>query len=269
MKLKGLKDIEMMWHSGQLAAKVLEYIEPFVKPGISTEKLNTLCHEFIVDHGAYPSPLDYHGFPKSICTSVNEVICHGIPSDSQILQDGDIINVDITVFLNGYHGDTSKTYFVGENIPEKRRLVVDVAAESLARALVATHENNTLGDIGHAIQSYAESQKCSVVEEFVGHGIGKVFHEDPQVLHYGKPRTGLKLRRGMTFTIEPMINAGTKNLTVWPDKWTAVTLDNEPSGQFEHTLAIVSGGICILTALPHDPIVKRAQELGAQIVNLF
>lgn len=265
-KLKSASDILKMREAGRLAANVLRYVAPHVKPGVSTEDINTLVHAYIVEHGAYPSPLNYRGFPKSVCTSVNDVICHGIPSAQQILKEGDIVNVDVTVTLDGYFGDTSKTFFVGTDIPADRRLVAEVAAESLARGIAAVKHGGRLGDIGHAIQSYAEPKGCSVVRDFVGHGIGKVFHEDPAVAHYGQPGTGEKIVRGMCFTIEPMINAGDWRHKLWADGWTAVTTDGKPSGQFEHTIAVVGDGVEILTALPDDAIAIRAKELGARIL---
>lgn len=265
-KLKSSNDILMMRAAGQLAAQTLRYVEQFVKPGISTEEINTIVHNFIVDHGAYPSPLNYKGFPKSVCTSINDVICHGIPHPDVRLSTGDIINIDVTVTLNGYFGDTSRTFYVGDSIPSDRRLVTETSEEALARALAVCEHGTKVGDIGHAIQSFAESQGCSVVRDFVGHGIGKVFHEEPAITHYGRPGTGTKLLRGMCFTIEPMINGGDWRSKMLKDGWTAVTPDGKPSAQFEHTIALVGEGIEILTALPDDPIAKRASELGAKIL---
>lgn len=260
----------MMREAGKLAAKTLNYAGSLVKPGVSTEEIDKHVHDYIVSHGAYPSPLNYKGFPKSICTSINHVICHGIPSSEQVLKDGDIINIDVTVTLNEFHGDCSRTFFVGDKslCPEERVKVTDVSFESLARAIVVARHGNRFGDIGHAIQSYSEEEmSCGVVRDFVGHGIGKVFHEaELQVLHYGRPNSGKKIARGMTFTIEPMINYGDWRAKILSDSWTAVTLDGKPSAQFEHTLAIVSDGVEILTALEDDPIAKRAQELGANVL---
>jgi methionyl aminopeptidase len=266
-KLKSAQDIAKMREAGRLAALTLKHVEPLVRPGVSTEDINKAVHEFILSHGAVPTPLNYRGFPKSVCTSINEVICHGIPSDEQVLKEGDIINVDVTCTLADWIGDTSKTYVVGKGTSADRKLVLDVAAESLARALAVTKHNARLGDIGAAIQTYAESMGCGVVRDFVGHGLGKVFHEpDLAVPHYGEANTGLKIVRGMTFTIEPMINGGTWRHRVLRDGWTAVTTDGKPSAQFEHTIAIVGDGIEILTALPDDAILLRAKELGAQIL---
>ncbi len=266
-KLKSTQDIAKMREAGRLAALTLKHVEPLIKPGTSTEQINTAVHNYIVSHGAIPTPLNYRGFPKSVCTSINEVICHGIPSDQQILKEGDIVNVDVTCTLDEWIGDTSKTYVVGIGTSEERQLVLDVAAETLARALAATKHNARMGDIGAAIQTYAEAKGCGVVRDFVGHGLGKVFHEpDLAVPHYGEAGTGLKLVRGMTFTIEPMINGGTWRHRVLRDGWTAVTTDGKPSAQFEHTIAIVGDGIEILTALPQDPILLRAKELGARVL---
>ena len=267
-KLKSPHDIQKMREAGRLAGETLKYIGNLVRVGMSTEEINTLVHNYITERGAYPSPLNYKGFPKSVCTSINHVICHGIPSATEILNEGDIVNIDITVTLNGYFGDTSRTFFVGgkeKSTPERIR-VTEVAEEALARAIAIVKHGNRIGDIGHAIQSYAEGKECSVVRDFVGHGIGKVFHEDPQIPHFGKAGSGEKMLRGMAFTIEPMINAGDWKSKILSDRWTAVTVDGKSSAQFEHTLALVGGGIEILTALPDDPIAKRAQELGAEVL---
>jgi methionyl aminopeptidase len=266
-KLKSSEEIIKLREAGRLAALTLKHVGSFVKPGISTEELNTITHEFIVSHGAYPSPLNYHGFPKSICTSVNDVICHGIPSPDHILKEGDIVNIDVTVTLNEYFGDCSRTFFVGENIPEERVKLTKVTEESLAKAIVMAKHGNRIGDIGHSIQTFAEKEGFGVVRDFVGHGIGKVFHEkDLQIPHYGKSGTGLKIVRGMVFTIEPMINSGDWRSKLMKDGWTAKTVDGKDSAQFEHTLAIVGDGVEILTALEDDPIALRAKELGANIL---
>jgi methionyl aminopeptidase len=265
-KLKSTQDIEQLRRAGKLAALTLRHVEPFIKPGVSTEEINTIVHNFITSHGAYPSPLNYKGFPKSVCTSINEVICHGIPSAQAILKDGDIVNVDVTVTLDGYFGDTSKTFYVGSMVSDERRLVTEVSAEGLARAIALVKHGARIGDIGAVIQELAESKGCGVVRDFVGHGIGKVFHEEPAVPHYGKAGTGMKIVRGLVFTIEPMISAGDWRTKVLADGWTAVTPDGKSSAQFEHTLAIVGEGVEILTALPDDPIALRARELGANIL---
>lgn len=248
--IKNEEEIEKMRATCNLAARVLEMIEPHVQPGVTTERLNTLCHEFICDHGAYPSPLNYYGFPKSICTSPNEVVCHGIPAKKP-LKDGDIVNIDITTTLDGFFGDTSKTYFVGE-VGKKGRKIAAVAHECLKRGIAAVKPGATLGDIGHAIQHYAEGEGCSVVREYCGHGIGRQFHEEPQILHYGKPGRGFTLRKGMTFTIEPMINLGKPAIKVLKDNWTVVTKDGSLSGQYEHTLLVTDTGADVLTSLNGD-----------------
>lgn len=266
-KLKSTEDIKKLREAGRLAAETLRYIEPFVKVGVSTQEINELVHNFIVSHGAYPSPLNYKGFPKSVCTSVNDVICHGIPSSECILKEGDIVNVDVTVTLNEYFGDTSRTFYVGDSVPANRKKVTEVAAESLARGLAVARHGARMGDVGWAIQGYAENeQRCGVVRDFVGHGIGRVFHEDPPVPHYGQAGTGTKIVRGMVFTIEPMINEGNWRHKMLADGWTALTVDGKPSAQFEHTIAIVGDGIEILTALPDDPIARRARDLGANVL---
>ncbi len=233
--------------AGRLAAEVLEMIEPYVKPGVSTGELDRICHDYIVNvQKAIPAPLNYHGFPKSICTSINHVICHGIPSDDKILKKGDILNIDITVIKDGYHGDTSKMFFIGEPTPANERLV-RITQECLYIGIDLVKPGARLGDIGHAIQQHAESNHYSVVREYCGHGIGQVFHEDPQVLHYGRPGTGLELQAGMIFTIEPMINLGTRFNKLMKDGWTVVTKDRKPSAQWEHTILVTDTGVEILT----------------------
>lgn len=265
-KLKSQEDILKLREAGHLAAKTLRHVSQFLKPGISTEEINTIVHEYIVSHGAYPSPLNYHGFPKSVCTSINDVICHGIPNKNELLKEGDIINIDVTVTLNEYFGDCSRTYAIGQ-ISDERLKVLNVAEESLAQGITVAKHGNKIGDIGYAIQTYAESTGCSVVRDFVGHGIGKVFHEkDLQIPHYGKQSTGLKIVRGMVFTIEPMINEGDWRSKLLSDGWTAKTIDGKSSAQFEHTIAIVGDGVEILTALPDDPIALRVKELGANVL---
>ncbi len=244
--IKTPQEIEKMRVAGNLAASVLDFIEPHVKTGVSTLHLDQLCHDFIVtDLDAIPAPLNYHGFPKSICTSVNHVICHGIPAE-KILKKGDIINIDITVIKDHYHGDTSRTFFVGEPSILARRLT-ETAYECMMRGIDVVKPGATLGDIGHVIQTLAESRNYSVVREYCGHGIGKVFHEDPQVLHYGQPGQGMALREGMTFTIEPMINAGRRGTRLLKDGWTVVTQDRSLSAQWEHTILVTATGSEILT----------------------
>lgn len=250
--LKSAADIARMREAGRLAADVLDMIGEHVKPGISTEELDRLCHEYIVNvQKAVPANLGYKGFPKVICTSVNNVICHGIPSAAKVLRDGDIVNIDVTVIKDGWHGDTSRMYFVGTPSVMARRLV-EVTREAMFRGIRAVRPGATLGDIGHAIQSYAEAERFSVVREYCGHGIGKVYHDDPQVLHYGRPGEGMVLREGMTFTIEPMINEGARHTRVLPDGWTVVTKDRKLSAQWEHTVAVTADGAEILTRLPGD-----------------
>ena len=252
-KLKSQEDILKLREAGHLAAKTLRHVSQFLKPGISTEDINTIVHEYIVNHGAYPSPLNYHGYPKSVCTSINDVICHGIPSKSEILKEGDIINIDVTVTLNEYFGDCSRTYAIG-SVSAERLKVMNVAEESLARGIVSAKHGNKIGDIGYAIQTYAESTGCSVVRDFVGHGIGKVFHEkDLQIPHYGKQSTGLKIVRGMVFTIEPMINAGRKEIKELGDGWTIVTRDHSLSAQWEHTILVTPTGYEVLTLSEGSP----------------
>ena len=248
--LKSDHEINAMRVAGKLAAETLAMIGAYIKPGISTLELNDIVHDFTVSRGAICAPLNYRGFPKSICTSVNDVICHGIPNAKQILKDGDIINVDVTPIVDGFHGDASVTFLVGSNISNTARKLVKVTEECLNLAIATVRVGSRIGDIGHAIQEHAHKNGFSVVRDFVGHGIGRVFHEDPQVPHFGEPGKGLRLEPGMTFTIEPMINTGDYRCKVLKDKWTAVTLDNSLSAQFEHTLAIRGDGtVEILTRL--------------------
>ncbi|RBP50953.1 type I methionyl aminopeptidase [Arenicella xantha] len=244
--IKNNEEIEKMRIAGRLASEVLDMIEEHVKPGITTDELNTICHDYIVnEQDAIPAPLDYRGFPKSICTSVNHVICHGIPGDKK-LKKGDIINIDITVIKDGFHGDNSRMYYVGKpNVLAKR--LCEVAKESMFVGIRMVKPGVKLGDIGHAIQQHAEASNFSVVREYCGHGIGRVFHEEPQVLHYGRPNTGMALQEGMTFTIEPMINAGRKETRLLADDWTVVTRDHSLSAQWEHTILVTSDGYEILT----------------------
>lgn len=240
------REIEKMRLAGQLAAALLDYLEPMVQPGVSTLELNDAAEAWTIEHGAKSAPLGYHGFPKSICTSVNEVICHGIPNAKQILKEGDLINIDVTPILDGYHGDTSRTFLVGSSSPKAHHLV-QVTEESMWRGIRAVQPGGTIGDIGAAIQEYAEAQGYSVVRDFVGHGVSRIFHTEPQVPHYGKRGQGKKLRPGMVFTIEPMINEGTHEAKVLKDKWTAVTKDGKLSAQFEHTVAVTELGVDVLT----------------------
>ena len=244
--IKSADEIAKMRVAGRLAADVLEMIQPFIQPGVTTEELDRLCHDYIVNtQQAIPAPLNYHGFPKSICTSVNQQVCHGIPG-KRILKQGDIINIDITVIKDGYHGDTSKMFCVGQVSPLARRLV-QVSYECMCIGIEMVKPGIHLGDIGYAIQDHAESNNFSVVREYCGHGIGRQFHEEPQVLHYGKPGTGLVLEPGLTFTIEPMINAGKRYVKIMPDNWTVVTKDHSLSAQWEHTILVTNDGFEVLT----------------------
>jgi methionyl aminopeptidase len=244
--IKTPEEIEKMRVAGRLAAEVLEMIAPHVQPGVTTDHLDRLCHDHIVNvQQAVPAPLNYHGFPRSICTSVNHVVCHGIPGDKP-LKAGDIVNVDITVIKDGFHGDTSMMFFVGEPAVRAKR-VVQIAHDCLVIGIKQVRPGARLGDIGHAIQQYAEANGCSVVREYCGHGIGRGFHEDPQVLHYGQAGTGMILEAGMTFTIEPMINLGRRNVKLMPDGWTVVTKDHSLSAQWEHTVLVTGAGVEVLT----------------------
>ncbi|MGH8549699.1 MAG: type I methionyl aminopeptidase [Methylococcales bacterium] len=259
--LKSPKEIELMRIAGQLAAEVLGMIEACVVPGITTEELDRICHDYIVNvQHAIPAPLNYRGFPKSICTSINHQVCHGIPSQKK-LKDGDIVNIDITVIKNGYHGDTSKMFLIGRPSQHARNLV-EVTQQAMYTGIRQVKPGARLGDIGHAIQKFAESRRYSVVREFCGHGIGKIFHEEPQVLHYGKPDTGLVLEPGMVFTIEPMINIGKRHIKILADGWTAVTKDHSLSAQWEHTLAVTETGFEIFTLRKEETIEKDRIELS-------
>ncbi|MEM9276905.1 MAG: type I methionyl aminopeptidase [Cyanobacteria bacterium P01_F01_bin.143] len=240
------REIDKMRQAGYLAAELLDHLAPMIKPGVSTLEINDEAERWTKAKGAKSAPLGYHGFPKSICTSVNEVICHGIPNAKEILKDGDIINVDVTPILNGYHGDSSRTFFVGTPSPEAKRLV-EVTEKCLALAIAEVKPGARLGDIGAAIQECAEPQGFSVVRDFVGHGISRIFHTAPQVPHYGVRGKGKKLKPGMVFTIEPMINEGTHEAVVLEDGWTALTVDRKLSAQFEHTIAVTTDGVEILT----------------------
>lgn len=252
VSIKTPEDIEKMRVAGRLAAEVLQVVAPHVKAGVSTAELDRICHDHIVNvQQAIPANVGYKGFPATVCTSVNNVICHGIPSEAKVLKDGDIINIDVTVIKDGFHGDTSRMYIVGNASVMARRLV-DATREAMFRGIRAVRPGATLGDIGHAIQKYAEGERFSVVREYCGHGIGRVYHEDPQVLHYGQPGAGLRLEKGMTFTIEPMINEGARHTRLMPDGWTVVTKDRSLSAQWEHTVLVTDDGVEILTRLPGD-----------------
>jgi len=249
IRLKGPEDIAAIERAGRLVIETLDQVAQVIRPGMETEEINTLVHEFTLQHGARPAPLHYRGFPKSVCVSVNEVICHGIPG-KRVLHDGDIVNIDVTSILDGYYADANKTYFVGTP-GEDARKIVRVARECLFRGIAKVAPGNTLGDIGWAIQEYAEGEGCSVVREFVGHGVGFDFHEAPQIPHYGRPGEGVALVPGMVFTIEPMINLGGRELRVLSDQWTAVTRDGSLSAQFEQTVLVTEEGVRSLT--PYGP----------------
>ena len=246
VSIKDRADQEAMRVAGRLAAEALDMIVPHVVAGVATEELDRICHEYIVNvQRAIPAPLGYRGYPKSICTSVNHVVCHGIPGDRRLKQ-GDIVNIDVTVIKDGFHGDSSRMYAVGKIQPHAQRLI-DVTYEAMWRGIHGVRPGARLGDIGHAIQRFVESNHYSVVREYCGHGIGRGFHEDPQVLHYGQPGTGLELRPGMTFTIEPMVNAGRREVRLLPDGWTVITRDHSLSAQWEHTVLVTDTGVDVLT----------------------
>jgi methionyl aminopeptidase len=257
VQIKTPEAIERMRVAGRLAADVLDMIGPHVQPGITTDELDAICHDYITRvQEAVPAPLNYRGFPRSICTSVNHQVCHGIPGNKR-LKRGDIVNVDITVIKDGYHGDTSKMFFVGEASVLARRLV-NLTREAMFQGIRAVRPGATLGDVGHAIQRFVESQGYSVVREYCGHGIGREFHEDPQVLHYGKPGEGLTLLPGMCFTVEPMVNAGKRFIKLLPDGWTVVTKDRSLSAQWEHTILVTEDG--------HEILTLRADERGEDLL---
>jgi len=243
--IHSLSDFEGMRKAGHLAARTLDFIEPYIKEGVTTQELNDLCHDFIISHKAIPAPLGYKGFPKSICTSVNHVVCHGIPGPKR-LEKGDILNIDVTVILDGWHGDTSRMYAIGK-ISLLAQKLIDTTYEAMMRGIEVIRPGAYLGDVGHAIQSFAESKGFSIVRDFCGHGLGRVFHADPNVLHYGKPHTGVELQEGMFFTVEPMVNAGKYDIKILGDGWTAVTRDKSLSAQFEHSIGVTSTGYEIFT----------------------
>ncbi len=258
VKIKTSQEIEIMRVAGRLAAEVLDYIEPFVQPGVTTNKLDELCHRYMVDvQKTIPAPLNYAPpgytpFPKSICTSVNHQICHGIPGEKR-LKEGDIVNVDVTVIYEGYHGDTSRMFFVGQPSIQAKRLC-ELTFEAMWRGIETIRAGSRLGDIGHAIQQLAEHTGYSIVKEFCGHGVGAQFHEDPQVLHYGRPGTGLELKAGMVITVEPMINAGKAAIKSLPDGWTIITKDRSLSAQWEHTVLVTENGYEVLTVSAGTPV---------------
>jgi methionyl aminopeptidase len=253
VNIKTPEEIEKMRTAGRLAGEVLRMIRPHLQPGITTGELDRICHDYIVnEQQAIPAPLNYRGFPKSICTSVNHVVCHGIPGVRK-LKKGDMLNIDITVIKDGFHGDTSKIFFIGEPSVAAQRLA-RISHECMRLGIEMVRPGVQLGDIGHAIQAHAEANHCSIVREYCGHGIGREFHEDPQVLHYGKPGTGLRLEAGMTFTIEPMVNAGRRHTRLLPDGWTVVTKDHSLSAQWEHTILVTPEGHDVLTCLPGEAV---------------
>ena len=248
IKIHDKIDFEGMRNAGQLAARTLDMITHHVVPGVTTDELDKLCADFVEKHGAISAPLNYNGFPKSICTSINHVVCHGIPGPKK-LKEGDMINIDVTVILKGWFGDTSRMFHVGKPNLKASRLI-DITYECLMRGIAQVKPGNTIGDIGHAIAEYAQSQRCGVVEVFCGHGLGRIFHDSPNVLHYGNPGEGPVLKEGMFFTIEPMINLGTKEVKVLADDWTAVTRDKSLSAQFEHSMGVTSDGVEVFTKSP-------------------
>lgn len=249
--IKSPEEIEKMRIAGRLASEVLQMIEPHVQAGITTQELNDICHDYIVNtQSAIPAPLNYRGFPRSVCTSINHQVCHGIPGD-RVLKNNDIVNIDITVIKDGFHGDTSKMFHIGKPTIKASRLV-DLTYAAMKIGIEAIKPGVTLGDIGHQIQTFVEKNHCSVVREYCGHGIGKQFHEEPQVLHYGSPNSGEVLEPGMTFTIEPMVNAGKRHVRLLPDKWTVVTKDHSLSAQWEHTLLVTDDSYEVLTRRPEE-----------------
>ena len=248
IKIHGPDGFDGMRRAGRLAAETLDFITPHVEPKVTTERLDRLCHDFIVDRGAIPAPLGYRGFPKSICTSINHVVCHGIPGN-KALRDGDIVNIDVTVILDSWHGDTSHMFAVGKTGVKARRLI-DVTYDAMWRGIKVVRPGATLGDIGHAIQEHAEKNHYSVVRDFCGHGLGQIFHDAPNVMHFGHPGEGVKLQEGMFFTIEPMINSGRFEVKILSDGWTAVTKDRSLSDQFEHSLGVTADSYEVFTLSP-------------------
>ncbi len=270
--IKNAEDIAKMRVAGKLAAEVLDYITPFVKPGVNTDELDRLCHDYIVNQQqAIPAPLNYappgHApYPKSICTSINHQVCHGVPSKERVLKNGDIVNLDITVIKEGFHGDTSRMFIVGGEGSILAKRLCQITYESMWLGIAQVKPGAQLGDIGHAVQQHAEQAGFSVVREFCGHGIGRKFHEEPQVVHYGRPGTGATLKEGMIFTIEPMINAGKAAISELPDGWTIVTKDRSLSAQWEHTVVVTANGVEVLTCSPKAPPVP---ECVAKVPNLI
>ena len=254
IKLHGAEDFAAMRKAGKLTAEALDMLVDIVKPGVTTEAIDKLCFEFAMDHGAYPAPLNYRGYRKSICTSINHVVCHGIPDDKP-LREGDIVNIDVTLIVDGWHGDSSRMYLVGA-VPRRAERLIEVTYEAMMRGIAMVKPGNTTGDIGAAIQEFAEAERCSVVREFCGHGLGRLFHDEPNILHYGRHGEGVVLKPGMFFTIEPMINLGRPHVKVLADGWTAVTRDRSLTAQFEHTVGVTEDGVEIFTLSPkgyHQP----------------
>ena len=254
IKLFGAEAFEGMRKAGQLTATALDLVTDLVKPGVTTEAIDDFIYEFAMDNQAYPAPLMYRGYRKGNCTSINHVVCHGIPNDKP-LRDGDIVNIDVTLIVEGWHGDSSRMYLVGD-VPRRAQRLVEVTYECLMRGIAAVRPGATTGDIGHAIQSFAEGERCSVVRDFCGHGLGRLFHDEPNILHYGRPGEGVPLKPGMLFTIEPMINLGRPHVKLLSDGWTAVTRDRSLSAQFEHTVGVTETGAEIFTLSPrgmHQP----------------
>ena len=250
IKLHGPADFDGMRKAGRLTAEALDMLVDEVKPGVATARLDDLVFQFAMDHGAYPAPLDYRGYRKSICTSINHVVCHGIPDDKP-LREGDIVNIDVTLIVDGWHGDSSRMYGVGA-IPRRAERLVDVTYESLLRGIAVAKPGGHTGDIGFAIQQYAESERCTVVRDFCGHGLGRLFHDEPNILHYGRRGEGVEMKPGMFFTIEPMINLGRPHVKILSDGWTAVTRDRSLSAQFEHTVGVTEDGVEIFTLSPRN-----------------
>lgn len=255
--IKNDQELKQMRRACRLAAETLLFVGDIICEGISTLEINDRVHEYIISHGGIPAPLGYRGYPNSVCTSINEVVCHGIPDKKTILKSGDVINVDITVILDGWHGDTSATFFVGEIRPEAKRLV-EIARRSLEIGINQVREGRRICDIGNAIESYAAGQGCSVVREYVGHGIGRGFHEKPQVPHFANSNATARMVRGMTFTIEPMINLGTWKTKLLEDGWTAITADGKLSAQFEHTVCVLEDGVEVMTA--RDRVLRNSED---------
>ena len=248
IKLHGPEGFEGMRRAGQVTARALDMLQPEVRPGVTTEHLDRLVFEFAMDNGAYPAPLMYRGFRKGICTSINHVVCHGIP-EAKPLRDGDIVNIDVTLVVDGWHGDSSRMYLVGD-VPRRAQRLVEVTFEAMMRGIHAIRPGGTTGDIGAAIQDFAEAERCSVVRDFCGHGLGRLFHDEPNILHYGRRGDGVPLKPGMFFTVEPMINLGRPHVKVLGDGWTAVTRDRSLSAQFEHTVGVTETGVEIFTLSP-------------------